>query len=124
MIEITTGDYSWFHAVTITQTETGIEISEGVLRHGEDVYPLEAISFDLTPDTNYNVQYDLYLLLNSELNTASYQLHKAYLDGESFCNYEGDERLIHTVMSITVSPTGERSGSMLICEKKENENEA
>ncbi|MEC0765099.1 hypothetical protein [Bacillus atrophaeus] len=123
MIERIVRDFSWFVDVEVTETETGIEVSAGEMCHNEDVYPLEDISFDLTPDDVYQVEYELYLALNTETNKAFYQLCKAYMDDNSTCSFESPDkvRLIHTLMSIKVGTDGERSGSILVFEKEERE---
>ncbi|MEC1878399.1 hypothetical protein [Bacillus subtilis] len=125
MIEYRYQNNSWFFTSEIKETDTGIDISAGELRHKEEVYPLEAVSFDLTPDHTFPVEYTLYMHMNKETKIVSWSLCKCYLDGTTFCDYYGSDQLIHFPVSVRVSPDGTREGTILMCkEEEEAKNEA
>ncbi|WP_339176271.1 hypothetical protein NSS90_06620 [Bacillus sp. PS93] len=119
---------AWFYTADIKETETGIEITAGVLHDAEvegKTYSLDEAHFDLTPDDTYPVEYVLWLDLNRETDTASLSLNKAYLTGESACAYEGGNILISFPVSVKVFPDGTREGTILICKEEEKtKNEA
>ncbi|KAF1678617.1 hypothetical protein [Bacillus sp. SKDU12] len=127
MIEIIFANPGWFYTAEIKESETGIEITAGELRDAEiegKTYPVDAAYFDLTSDDTFRVEYVLWLDLNREKEIASLSLSKAYLDGKSYCTYEGKNILISFPVSVRVSPDGTREGTIFMCredEEKKNE---
>ncbi|CAA66566.1 unnamed protein product [Bacillus phage SPP1] len=122
MIEIVNRKAVWYLTSEIKETETGIEVSAGELHKGdEEVFPVEEVSFDLTPDDTYPVEYMLYLHMNVQTKKVSWSLCKAYLDGEGYCDYQGNERLIMYPVSVTVFPNGTREGTIFLYEKEDRE---
>ncbi|QFR56241.1 putative tail protein [Bacillus phage 000TH010] len=119
MIEIVNRKSVWYLTSEIKETETGIEVSAGELRKLDEVYPVEAVSFDLTADDTYPVEYMLFLHINIETKKASWSLCKAYLDGEGHCDYAGSERLIMYPVSVTVFPDGTREGTIFLYSKED-----
>ncbi|MFE1563063.1 hypothetical protein ACFW52_09555 [Bacillus velezensis] len=129
MIKTIFANPGWFYTAEIKETEAGIEITAGELLDAEiegKTYPVDAAYFDLTPDDTSTVEYVLWLDLDKEKEIASLSLSKAYLDGRSYCAYEGKNFLISFPVSVRVSPDGTREGTIFMCredgeEKKENE---
>ncbi|MCY7988549.1 hypothetical protein [Bacillus spizizenii] len=128
MIETIFANPGWFYTAEIKETETGIEITAGELRDAEiegKTYPVDAAYFYLTPDDDFTVEYVLWLDLDREKEIASLSLSKAYLDGKSYCAYEGKNILISFPVSVRVSPDGTREGTIFMCredaEEKKNE---
>ncbi|MFB0637420.1 hypothetical protein ACEPP6_19460 [Bacillus rugosus] len=122
MIETIFANPGWFYTAEVKETETGIEITAGELRDAEiegKTYPVDAAYFDLTPDDTFTVEYVLWLDLNRENEIASLSLSKAYLDGKSYCAYEGKNILISFPVSVRVSPDGTREGTIFVCREDE-----
>ncbi|MED1128778.1 hypothetical protein [Bacillus paralicheniformis] len=103
----------YFEGMEVTETETGIEISACVLKHRDDIYPFEEVSFDLIPDDKVKVAYDLYVVLDQETNKMDYMLVRTYIEPDGYYpGYRGEKRLIHTLLTIEVDTAGNRSGTI------------
>ncbi|MGK9269202.1 hypothetical protein KXR56_21605 [Bacillus inaquosorum] len=122
MIEYVNRKSVWYFTSEIKETETGIEVTAGELRKRDETYPLEAVSFDLTPDDTYPVEYMLFMHMNNETKKVSWSLCKCYLDGEAHCDYQGTERLIMYPVSVTVLPDGTREGTIFLYSEEEPPN--
>ncbi|MFJ5794474.1 hypothetical protein ACILR7_08555 [Bacillus atrophaeus] len=109
--------------IKITQTNAGIEMTEGVVqRVGGNTYPMESVSFDLTPDDSVKVAYQLYAVLNNETDEMSYVLTKTYVDGDGYYpGYNMEKRLILTLVDIVVDKDGNRAGHITNYVKSEEE---
>ncbi|MDA7028450.1 hypothetical protein PJ311_18085 [Bacillus sp. CLL-7-23] len=125
MIERRNVPAAWYiENMEITETDTGIEISACVLKHNEDIFPFEAVSFDLIPDDKVQVTYDLYITLDSKANEMDYTLVRSYVDSDGYYpGYRGDKRLIHTLLTIEVDMKGKRTGVIYLYHKWEAKNE-
>ncbi|MED1122815.1 hypothetical protein [Bacillus atrophaeus] len=109
--------------IKITQTNAGIEMTEGVVqRVGGNTYPMESVSFDLTPDDSVKVAYQLYAVLDNETDEMSYVLTKTYVDGDGYYpGYSMEKRLILTLVDIVVDKDGNRAGHITNYVKSEEE---
>ncbi|PRS02382.1 hypothetical protein C6W22_20995 [Bacillus atrophaeus] len=109
--------------IKITQTDAGIEMTEGVVqRVGGNTYPMESVSFDLTPDDSVKVAYQLYAVLDNETDEMSYVLTKTYVDGDGYYpGYNMEKRLILTLVDIVVDKDGNRAGHITNYVKSEEE---
>ncbi|MCY8507682.1 hypothetical protein [Bacillus atrophaeus] len=109
--------------IKITQTNAGIEMTEGVVqRVGGNTYPMESVSFDLTPDDSVKVAYQLYAVLDNETDEMSYVLTKTYVDGDGYYpGYNMEKRLILTLVDIVVDKDGNRTGHITNYVKSEEE---
>ncbi|GED03056.1 hypothetical protein [Bacillus atrophaeus] len=109
--------------IKITQTNAGIEMTEGVVqRVGGNTYPMESVSFDLTPDDSVKVAYQLYAVLDNETDEMSYVLTKTYVDGDGYYpGYNMEKRLILTLVDIVVDKDGNRAGHITNYVKSEEE---
>ncbi|MCF7617416.1 hypothetical protein [Bacillus sonorensis] len=105
---------AWYlEGMEVTETETGIEISACVLKHNDDVYPFGAVSFDLVPDNQLKVVYELFIGLDVSTNKMEYILNRSYVDPDGYYpGYSGNKRLIHTLLSIAVDTDGNRTGEI------------
>ncbi|MBU8789107.1 hypothetical protein MHB78_01275 [Bacillus sp. FSL K6-0138] len=114
----------YFEGMEVTETDAGIDISACVLKHNDDVYSFEAVSFDLIPDDQLKVAYDLFVELDVSTNEMKYILNRSYVDPDGYYpGYSGDKRLIHTLLSITVDTDGSRTGEIFNFHKWEATNE-
>ncbi|MCY8009693.1 hypothetical protein P8881_19165 [Bacillus haynesii] len=116
---------SWyFEGMEVTETDAGIEISACVLKHRNDIYPFEEVSFDLIPDDKAKVAYDLYVVLDQETNKMDYMLVRSYIEPDGYYpGYRGDKRLIHSLITIELDTEGNRNGAIYNYHKWEANNE-
>ncbi|ATI75690.1 hypothetical protein NSQ93_04055 [Bacillus sp. FSL W8-0445] len=106
-------DYSYhkyMDGVEITETDTGIIISEFDLIDGDTKHHFDAVSISLDKDDEFPVLYELFIVKDADTGSMKYHLDKTYIDGVFLPAYSGTYKLLHTFMGIEVSPSGEKKG--------------
>ncbi|WP_226035596.1 hypothetical protein [Aquibacillus saliphilus] len=118
MREIT--NTSWtMQGFDLSETDDIYSISEGIITSDSEDYLLENVSFDVSPDSESDILYDLYIVYDKDINKYEYHLDKTFLSDGFMPAYSGEKKLTHTILSIRVNTLGEKTGYFCVVTQPE-----
>ncbi|CAI6312945.1 hypothetical protein SFC78_15100 [Bacillus subtilis] len=119
--------YSYIEGLEVSETDGGYSLSSCINYENrfDKPFQMDAVEFDVVPDTERNVAYGLHIYLVKETQKMEYRLFRRIADEDGY-NYDYIEstknlRLMKNILSVSVSPNGERIAKFFNHTKKEVE---